>query len=149
MAVRPFSAMPEVMKDRTDQIGDGITTLVRRVSAAIHRSVVLGTPVDKGVARSNWVVTRDVPFSSRIPAYAPGSKLGIGETANASAAISQGLAAIGRFDARRNRSIHFTNNVPYIVKLNGGSSRQAPALFVQRAIAEGAASIRGVRLLKR
>jgi len=37
----------------------------------------------------------------------------------------------------RAESVHISNDAPYIGRLNAGSSSQAPAGFVQRAIADG------------
>lgn len=146
--VKPFSAMPGVMRDRAAEVQRGTTVIVRRAARAIDRGVVFGTPVDEGTARSNWVATLNVPFSGVIPAYAPGSKLGIAERGNAQGAIVQASGVINQYQAGRTRTIHFTNNVPYIERLNNGSSLQAPAMFVQRGIQAGIVSLKGVRVLR-
>lgn len=87
-----------------------------------------GTPVDTGWARANWIPNigspREAPAGTRpeLPNSASNSEQQAGEAR---------VAASYRFDQG---PIHITNNVPYIVYLNEGSSQQAPAGFVQRAI---------------
>lgn len=146
--VKPFELMPSVMRKRAAEVVTGTTRIVRRAATAIDRRAVRDTPVDKGVARSNWVGTLNVPFSGVIPAYSPGSKLGLQERANAQAAIAQAQVAIRGYEVGRSRSIHLTNNVPWLGRLNSGSSQQAPALFVQKAIQTGILSIKGAKVLK-
>ncbi len=114
----------------------------RRVLVAL----VEATPVDTGAARSNWLVGRGRPRQAVIPPYAPGKKLGRGERRNASAAISAGFAAIRQF---KTRPIFVGNNLDYIEFLNDGTSKQAPAGFVERAIIEGQAQVRRMRLFRK
>ena len=147
--VQSFDKMPVVMKQRAKEVGQGATKIVQRVGSAIHREVVITTPVDTGTARSNWVGTLNAPFNGVIPPYSPSVKAGLNESANAQAAIAQGLSAIRLFNALRDRSLHFTNNVGYIRKLNNGHSMQAPIMFVQKAIQVGAQAVRGVTLLRK
>lgn len=146
--VRPFEDLPIVMRKRAKELSDGVTKAVQRVATVVDREVVLGTPVDKGPARSNWVGTLNSPFKGVIPAYAPGKKLGLGEQANAEAAIAQGARAIRLFNVLRDKSLHFTNNVGYIGDLNDGSSAQAPKMFVQKAIIKGLIALKGVKVFK-
>jgi hypothetical protein len=130
---------------RAEQVGDSAQRIVRKTALAIDQTVVLATPVDTGRARSNWMVSLGSPARSVIPPYAPGSKLGVGETANAQAALAQGKETI---DRRTDQDIYISNNVHYIGKLNQGSSAQAPEMFVERAIAAGVHAITGEKLLK-
>jgi hypothetical protein len=102
--------------------------------------LVVATPVDKGVTRSNWRVGIGAPTRAVIGAYAPGSKLGIGERANASAAIAVGKSRINgvrKGGGGLETSIYISNNAPAIDELNiKGRSKQNSAGFVQRALAE-------------
>lgn len=143
------------IRKRGSQIENSATRVVRATSSRALRSLVRNTPVDKGVARSNWRVGIGTPTRSVISAYAPGNKLGIGESANASAAISAGLARInsvrgvsGRGGGLRT-AIYITNAVPYIGKLNSGSSTQAPAGFVETALLEAKTELAGFRVFTR
>lgn len=88
-----------------------------------------GTPVDTGWARSNWVPN-------------VGSPAGLAGTREAAEAgilpgdQQVGLATVAATYKASQGAVHITNNVPYILRLNEGSSRQAPRGFVQAAIAK-------------
>lgn len=114
---------------------------------AADQAVVMATPVDKGRARSNWIVQMDAPARTAIDAYVPGDK---GSTAgpNSASAIAQGQAVIARYDGDRNSGIAISNNLPYINALNSGSSRQAPAGFIQKAVQAAVRQVRGARFLR-
>ena len=125
------------IRRRGRQVENSASRIVRQTASTYLRTVVKATPVDKGVARSNWRVGIGAPTRSVIGAYAPGKKLGIGESANASAAINAGLTRIasarGVSGVGLKTAIYISNNVKYIEKLNDGSSTQAPAGFIDRA----------------
>ena len=89
----------------------------------------------------------DEAASGLLPAYVPGLA---GSTAqeNAKAATLAAVAKIAHFDIDKHKSIHITNNLPYIGSLNDGHSKQAPAGFVQMATLAGLAAVRGLRVLK-
>ena len=95
----------------------------RALTLDIHNRVTRDTPVNTGWARANWVPSVGTPQEE--PVGSPDRVT----TAPANAGVreilawrfAQGLAFIA-------------NNVPYIGDLNAGSSRQAPAGFVQKAI---------------
>lgn len=111
---------------------------------AVDQAVVLATPVDTGRARSNWVVSVGRPVLAAIEPYAPGKKLGIGETANARAALEQGRAALAA-PGEKSR-VYITNNVQYIGMLNDGHSTQAPAGFVENAVDAARTAIANMKL---
>lgn len=115
-----------------DRVNRNANLLVRRVALVADQALVLGTPVDEGRARSNWLVSVGQPRRDVIEPYSPGKGLGIGEGSNAQGAINQARAAIaGQKDGQ---AIYISNNLPYIEPLNNGSSAQAPAGFVEMAI---------------
>jgi len=133
-------------------IENGGTRLVKATSVRALKSLVRNTPADKGVARSNWRVGIGAPTRSVIGAYAPGSKLGINESANASAAIAAGRARINSVRGTSGgltTAIYITNAAPYIGRLNSGYSGQAPAGFIEIALLEAKAEILGFRLFQR
>jgi len=107
---------------------------IRRLSLEVHAELVSapsegGTPVDTGWARANWV-----------PAIgaANGALAGTREAAergNINLSLAQrGLALIATRYKLQQGPVFISNGVPYIGQLNDGSSRQAPAGFVQSAI---------------
>ena len=150
-----FAKFATRMKKRGRQIEGSAARITRAAATRALKALVKGTPVDKGVARSNWRVGIGSPSRSIIQAYAPGKKLGVSETANANAAIAAGVAKIGAVAGVRGRvggvasTIYISNSVPYINLLNGGSSAQAPIGFIQIAILEARAEIRGSRIFNR
>lgn len=82
--------------------------------------LTLSTPVDTGRARWGWFVTVRSP-SSEIP---PEGQYSVPDvTSRANVSVSADVTS------------YITNNVPYIVELNDGSSKQQPARFVERAAA--------------
>jgi len=135
----PFSALPRRMNNLGGTITKGVTKLVQDVAKGIGATVVDTTPVDTGLARSNWRATISAPASGTIPPYSPGNKLGIGESANAAAAKAQQKQAIERFDVTKHTSIFITNNVPYIGALNDGSSPQSAGDMVAMGLQTGRA----------
>lgn len=126
------------MNKRGRQLEEGVERIVKAAALEVDAAVVQGTPVDTGRARSNWIV--------QINAAAPGEVSSGSFDRSGQGAISQGQGAIAGFKVRKDRSIHITNNVPYIGQLNDGSSAQAPANFVQAAVAAGAAAVRSSRI---
>ena len=116
----------------------------KQVARAVNAAVVNGTPVDTGKARSNWIATLGSPADIVLMPYFPTSHGGIGETANASAAIEHAELVID--GVVPGQTINFTNNVDYIALLNTGWSNQAPAMFVEHAIDVGIATIQNVHV---
>lgn len=143
-------ASPEQFSKRMASLGERVAQeadrTVRAAALAADQAVVLATPVDKGRARSNWLVELDAPARTTIEAYAPGSG---GSTAgpNTTAALAQGQPVIASYDGDRNSGIAISNNLPYIEALNDGHSRQAPAGFVKKAVQAAVKQVQGARLL--
>lgn len=105
-----------------------INKLCRRMTLDINRRLAENTPLRTGYARSNWLPSRDRPADGPV-----GSR----ESPDFTAA-SAGVAAIESWNLFRGPAF-ITNNVPYIIKLNAGSSPQAPPGFVQTSIEQGIA----------
>lgn len=144
------------IRKRGSDIENNSVRAVQRVSKRTLRSLIDGTPVDKGVARSNWRVSLGNPTRSVIPAFAPGKKLGIGERANARAALAEGFAKINqlRIGAKRGTgqagtALFITNAIPYLGRLRSGYSSQQPNDWVGVALLEAQAEIQSIRLLSR
>lgn len=140
------------IRTRSSQIENAGSRVVRATSKRALKVLVKSTPVDKGVARSNWRVGIGAQPSAFIEAYAPGKNLGIGERANASAAIAAGFARINTVKGVSGAggglktAVYIGNNTPYIEKLNSGSSKQAPAGFIEMALSEVNSVIKNFRV---
>jgi hypothetical protein len=103
--------------------------VVKMVTLEITDDLITATPVDTGWARANWVPSIGSPVSS--PS---------GTRENVSPALQQaGLATVAVGYKLSAGQVFISNNVPYIGALNGGSSPQAPAGFVQDSIKSGIA----------
>ena len=129
------------------RVEGNIEKAVKDCAGAVLRSVVENTPVDTGYARSNWTPELDRAFEGLFLARVLG-KAGSTADENAAATIEAGTPTIEAFDIEKNAEIHITNNAPHIQPLNDGHSRQAPVNFVQTAILEGLATVRGTKILK-
>jgi len=103
-----------------------VTTLKALNKTAIIASQVLisSTPVKTGKARANWNASFDSPDSQVKEKF---DKTGSATVAENSAIIAS--------NTKEFRDIYISNNVPYIEPLNNGSSAQAPAGFVEKAVA--------------
>ena len=103
----------EINKVTMDML-DKIERSIKQLALNIQGSLIAATPVDTGWARSNWVSSIGAPVNGT-----PGWNESI---AGAVWTLVQG-------------PIYIANNVPYIGRLNAGSSQQAPAGFVESVIA--------------
>lgn len=117
-----------------NQIPENADKLVRRVSVAADQAVVMATPVDTGLARSNWVATLDTAFT------------GVVAEPNTNS-MEQARGAIARYNGDVHASVHLTNNLDYIEKLNEGHSMQAPAGYVRISLQIATSMIRGAQLV--
>lgn len=97
-----------------------------------------GTPVDTGLARSNWLVRRGSPdLSERAPR-------------STSETVGEALRVLAGRPTAEGEEVIIANGgdkVPYLMLLDQGSSQQAPAGFVRAAVGVGIGVARRVRLL--
>jgi hypothetical protein len=129
---RDFGGFKTRMKKRASNIIKNADQLVRRCALATDGAVVLATPVDTGRARGNWQMEVNTPF--------------VGETGRLSTSgqesIEQAKAKAAQYKGGTpHAALYITNNVPYIGKLNEGSSAQAPAGFVEQAVMVGVRAV--------
>ena len=117
---RMIARAAALRKHRNELIGDLGTNVLRQI--AIH------TPHDTGRARSNWLVTLDKRSDHSYYSTNYGGPFG------AQNAIARGTPVAMSYRGEVNNSLHITNNLLYIGKLNEGSSSQAPARYVQTAM---------------
>jgi len=124
-----------------------IDRIIRKLTLDIVANLVLpgtegGTPVDTGWARANWVPSVATPYTTD-DVINPKEKMLATGTDSISAEVlareqvqQAGIATVAATYTMNKGPAFITNNVPYIIRLNMGSSTQAPAGFVQRAVAK-------------
>lgn len=133
-----------------DNLPNAVNEVIKLMCRSITFTVVDATPVDTAEARSNWLVSLSVPIRGTIEPYSPYPKFsqalgqGRGETANAAAAKARAVAII---NARRpGQTVVIQNNTDHIEELNRGSSKQAPAMFVEDGVRAGIRALNGAEL---
>jgi hypothetical protein len=141
-----IALFPQRMNLRASQVIAAATRAVQAAAKVAVKTVTETTPADTGQARSNWITTRDIKFTGTIPAYSPGSHLGIGESANAGAAQAQGNIAIDSFNAKSNKSVIIQNNLPYIEGLNDGSVSRQSSQMVPRALQAAVVAVKAIKI---
>lgn len=129
------------------RVAERADVTVRATALAVDQTAVMATPVDTGRARSNWIVELNAPRRATVEPYSPGTG-GSTAGANTTAALEQGRAVISTYNGLRDSAIAISNNLPYIGRLNEGSSAQAPAGFVQKAVQSGVREVRKARLVR-
>ena len=85
------------------------------------RQVTISTPVDTGRARFGWYLSVKAPS----PETPPAGKYSAPK-------INERMQAINK-NFTVSDTLYLTNNVSYVPKLNNGSSKQAPARFVEKS----------------
>jgi hypothetical protein len=122
--------------------------VIHRLGEQLIGALVMSTPVgmpttwrsppppnyQPGHARFSWQTSLGVPITVDIPGTDPGG-------ANT---IAKGVGTVRR--AQLKDTIHFSNNAPYIGRLNEGWSPQQPPGFVDRAIRAAIASVGNARI---
>jgi hypothetical protein len=89
--------------------------IIRKITLELDQAVVLATPVDTGRARGNWYPSINAP--STAVDFGASDKSG-------SQAISAAQGVIASM--RLGDTVWLTNNLPYILPLENGHSKQAP-----------------------
>lgn len=102
-----------------------VATAAKALVLEIVANLVRATPVRTGWARANWI-----PSISEPAVEAVGSPSSVSNDGQ-----QEGIQQVLRFKLA-DATLWIANNVPYISMLNNGSSTQAPAGFVERAIDE-------------
>jgi hypothetical protein len=111
-----------------------IEQLVQNLALSIDAEIVVGTPVKTGTAMGSWMAGLGSPVAIVVEGLGTPDR-----TINASEASARAIKQAGntirrfRLGSFRN-SIWLSNAVSYIEDLNAGTSRQAPAGFVDLSI---------------
>ena len=119
-----FKAFRRRMKILSEITLGNVEKRVRKAALAADQVAVLATPVDTGRARANW----RVGVGTNPAGFDPDAS-----DPSGASAIAQGATAIGGWKSG-NGSIYISNNVPYIIPLDEGSSAQAPSGMSAAAI---------------
>lgn len=106
-------------------------SVIKQITLDATANLIETTPVDTGFAKGSWIPSVGRP--SAAVGGEPGSPSG--------AAQRQGMAEAAGYRLSRG-AVFIANNVRYIQKLNEGSSKQAPAGFIQAAIAKAVRSVK-------
>ena len=109
-----------------DEFDKAVTRVVQGLTLDITADLQETTPFDTGWAAANWIPNIGGQFSQ-----SP-----VGERIRGKIDVATQQTAIAKIATqfRVGPPIHITNNVPYIQKLNKGSSKKAPAGYVDSII---------------
>ena len=113
-----FSA-DRIMKELNGRIDD----YVAKLGEDIVRAIIAATPVDTTYARSSWIAnigSMSVVEQEEIPDGGPTPQM----IAARRVLQDKGIQSLKAYELPMGR-IFISNNVPYILELNAGSSRQA------------------------
>lgn len=115
------------------QTGISLDVVVRKVTFDLHAEIVRLTPVDTGMARTNWQIgLNSRPTGTIIEAVDRGA----GRKGSSRAALVVASREAGKVNQIRAGGINYiVNNMPYIMRLEYGSSRQAPQGMARRTVA--------------
>lgn len=113
-----FSLDMSKFKDKSQKAIDGA---IRKTVLDLTTSIILDTPIDKGTARGAWSVSFETPDNTKI------------ENTNWTANLSDQTNKLA--SNKIGKYIYIQNNLPYIVKLEYGYSKQSPNGMVRRNIA--------------
>jgi hypothetical protein len=101
---------------------------INAVKVLTHQ-LVYSTPIDTGNARGNWIVTIGEPSTEY---FKRPNRLSPGRSPESAILEANDVSTRAQF----HDDIYISNNAPYIVRLNEGSSPQAGAGFVESAVAQ-------------
>ena len=116
--------------------------LKKKAAVEVLDHLTAATPVDTSNAVSNWQVGVNQKIGSSIKPYFPGI---LGSTA---AQSSQMAFEVGKRKIEQSKPgevIYLSNLVDYIKKLNAGTSKQAPAGFVEASVAIARNQLKSVK----
>lgn len=113
------------------------------VAETVVENLARVTPVDTSTAISGWVVSLVSQTAYKPGAHFYGSQ---GSTYTASVRETINNAKLVLRNKHPGQKIFIVNNEDYINDLNNGSSKQAPAGFVERAEALGRIAMRDYKL---
>lgn len=125
-----LASFSEKIRQAAQNIERNSVEIQKDIAMRVLTEVVQATPVDTGRAISNWLVeSGSAPSYHLDEAHTPGQS-GTTRESNIQQTVDIGDKRIA---SHRKGELHITNNLDYIADLNEGSSKKAPAHFVQIA----------------
>ena len=118
-------------------IEGGAHNLVRMAAVVCDAAVVLGTPVDTGRARANWLASIGAPKTDPVLEFDRGGQK----------TIAAAQTVIADYDGE-GEGIFLANNVAYIMPLENGHSDQAPFGMAKHAVAAAEAAVKKGKILE-
>ena len=119
-------ALDEALERHKDLTEKQISTALKKTAIKIWGEIIKMTPVDQGRARGNWFI-----------GLAPNAKVG---RANKNKGANYVTKAIPK-DVLAQK-VYLYNNLPYIVTLEYGHSKQAPKGMVRRGLLKWGSTLR-------
>ena len=134
-----LGAFAVAMRRRGEEVEKGTLRAIREGFAATGAALVFSTPVDTGHARGNWQASVGIPAVGEVNRQDPSGATTLAE-----------IVAVANV-VNVEHELFLVNNVPYIDKLNAGSSPQQPAGWIERALLVGSAvvEVEGSKLFRR
>jgi hypothetical protein len=112
----------------TSDLNNFLEKVMKDLGTTLNNKLTEETPEDTGWAENNWIANLGTPHRGLAGTREAAEKGSIDFVPR-----RVGLAKIAAYKLR-NGKIHITNNVYYLSDLNEGTSKQAPAMFIEMAI---------------
>ena len=114
------------MNSIVSRVNKRIDTVIRKSTIELFGSVIKMTPVDTGRAKGNWQCSIGSPITSETDRL-DSAKL---DSTNGSVAYADVIKTV----KGTGNVVWLSNNVPYIQRLEYGSSKQAPSGMVRLSV---------------
>lgn len=130
------------LDDFTRRVGLAPATVAKRVAFDLFGRIVRKTPVDTGRARASWNISVNHPNRSvvarmrTIVKRGTHTPKGLDRPSLQQAVSPSQNKSLFALNVKPGDEIWITNNLPYIVELEKGHSKQAPAGMVALSIEE-------------
>ena len=134
-----LASLQKRMYKRADEVGHVGNEAKKHAARAVVKYLINITPVDTSQALSNWQAGNGFGASSSIQPYFAG-KGGSTQSSSSERAIEEAYAIIDL--AKPGQTIYLSNVLPYIKRLDDGSSTQPPGGFVHASVIVGKLSLR-------
>lgn len=109
-----------------NQMDERINQVVRKIVLDIYTRIAQRTAVKTGRAITNWMVAKGTPITTAtLDADPTGMQ-----------AMQAAMSVFATYDYKVDTAIFITNSVPYIMRLEHGSSKQHPEGMVRVTVAE-------------
>lgn len=134
-----LASLQKRMYKRADEVGHIGNEAKKHAARAVVNYLINITPVDTSQALSNWQAGNNKGVSTSILPYFAGVG-GSTQGSSSAKAIEEAAAIIAL--AKPGQPIYLSNVLPYIKRLDEGSSTQHPGGFVHASVIVGKLSLR-------